>query len=434
MKKLLLPILALTVLFGCKKEDHNFSNSSNASTPVTVTEKKDINQASILPEAMEYYKNIAYIADWYAEHPGYNQKTNSSTDGDTANALLSKLAEFTILDSNNVERSIFEISKEERTEFLDTWAIIEANDLSNKLKVDTSQNSLGLISERNEAFKQAFGTSNKSIAFETEDPYWKVRRIMDLNEKKKQEMQGQTFSSFKTLSTDDTFWATVIANGLMSSSLLLIAPITLSPQTFVDRIRSSVSPGRLLIALPGGWETSNPIVFYPNKLWYDVGHVAVMSKNAWEVPGTINDEDNLTLGTDSEKGMHKELIKESWCDKHGLAFVGQVFDIKWITKYNYIKIAWITIKTPYYVQEARDVDNNALYNQALGIYGKPYCNAAEVLVAKWAAPGRFICSTTAWWCAKQSAGVNIGDFYKPTIFPAGVYLSDRVRIIDNTLN
>jgi len=36
--------------------------------------------------------------------------------------------------------------------------------------------------------------------------------------------------------------------------------------------------------------------------------------------------------------------------------------------------------------------------------------------------------------AKEGAGVNIGDWWKPTIFPAGVFLSDRVRIIDSTID
>lgn len=136
---------------------------------------------------------------------------------------------------------------------------------------------------------------------------------------------------------------------------------------------------------------------------------------------TINKIVSLNLKPYS---MRKSFL---WCKKHGLAFVGQVFDVKW----RWFRKNWHTWG---WRQEASDVDNNKIYNKVVGTLKTPYCNIFQILTAKWAAPGHFICSSSAWWCAKNACNVNIGDWWKPTIFPAGVYLSDRVRIIDNTLN
>lgn len=249
MKKLLLPIVALTVLFGCKK-DPVISNGAADSSPVTYTGKSDINSALILPEAMEYYKNIVDVVQWYASHPT-NKRAGSGLDGDTVNALMTKISEISILDSNLVEKTIFDLEENERAEFLETWALIEANDLSEKLKMDTTQNATSIIADRNESFKQAFGTSNKSLDSEQEDPYWKVRRIMDLKEKQRLSDMPISSGFQKTTDADDTFWAKVISNGLLSFSIIQIAPNSLTPQTFVDRIRPSIKPGRLLIANPG---------------------------------------------------------------------------------------------------------------------------------------------------------------------------------------
>jgi hypothetical protein len=420
MRKSLLCTLVIFAFFSCKKaEDVKKVNVDNPSGEVIITSKEDVNQTAILPAAKEYYQNIAAMADWYAKHPEARRRSNlkSANEPDSINTLLAKLEEISIADSTNAEVSIFELDQAKRDTFLNTFVVIEANNLSEKLKIDTSNQALSTIVATNMAFKQAF-TSLKSATTTIEDPYWTVRGILDSKEK-------QNVSSLK--SVDDSFWAKVIANGILSYSIIQVAPISLTPQTFVDRIKPSIAKGRLLIALPGGWTTSSIIVFYPNKQWYDVGHVAVMSKNSSDITSTIGRDFNFTIGTNSDKGMHDEEVGDSWCDKHGLAFVGQVYDVQWKWFYkNWRNWGWR--------RESRDVNNNNIYNKVYSTRGTPYCNIFQVLTAKWAAPGHFICSSSAWWCAKEGCDVNIGDWWKPTIFPAGVYLSDRVRIIDNTLN
>jgi hypothetical protein len=430
----ILTFTALTLVFSCRKEEHLPAAPGIQTGLVTTTQKTDINPATIVPEALEYYKNIASIANWYAKNPGSNKRAQSVLDGDTSNTLLAKLSEISILDSNNVPHSIFQVTEAERKEFLETWVLIESDAMSHKLKLDSSRNSIGLITERNEAYRQAFGSNKMELEGVGEDPYWKMRTIMDLNEKQKLNSIHAPNGFQKNLNAEDTFYALAVANKILSVLPIGAAPLKLPVQTFVNRIRPSLRPGRLLIALPGGSNTAYPLVFYPNLQFYDPGHVAIISVNPWQVSGTLDDKTIISMGANSEKGMHEERTNEDWAGRHGLAYVGQVYTTKWVTKWTITHVLWFTTKTPYYVQESRDIDDNVMFYEALALIGKPYCHLYELPTAKWAAPARFICSTTAWWCAKKGADVNIGDFYRPTIFPAGVYLSDRVRIEKSTLN
>jgi len=224
-------------------------------------------------------------------------------------------------------------------------------------------------------------------------------------------------------SEDNLFWAEVISNKWMSWKLVDIAPNSLSPKTFINRIRGSITPGRLLIAIPGGFNTTLPIVVYAATLQYDVGHVAIMNAYA---PTTEYTSAKFTRSTNNVDNMHDEVLNVDWCPLHGVSFVGQVFDYKWVWYYR----NWHSWGYNY---QQVDVDNNAMVLKVNSLVDIPYVHVWEIPYAKWVAPDRFTCTSTAWWCAKQACGVNITDWYNPTILPAGVYLSDRVRIIDDTM-
>ena len=417
--------IATLLLISCEKNPETLDLSPSGQN-VTIIEKEDVNKDAILPEAIEYYQNIATMARWYSKHPQIAERSRlKNATNDSINPLLLKLDELSITDSLGNDISIFDLDGTKLDTFLTSFVIIESEQLSEKLKELPTEDSKSEITETNKAFRAVF-SNKKSLESTLTDPYWKI------SNKLKEQEKTQDFSKLDLKSGDSGFWFKVISNYALQISILHIAPNSLSKQTFVNRLRRSVQKGRLLIALPGGFTTTFPIVFYPNKKWYDVGHVAIMVKNSNEIPQKIsnneNDEFYFTMGTNPENGMHKEKdLKEDWCDKHGVAFVGQVFDVKWVWfKKNWHHWGWR--------KERRDVNNYNIYSKALSIKGKPYCKWYQVMTAKWSAPDRFICSSTAWWCAKKGTGVNISSWWKTTIFPAGVYLSDRVRIVDNTLH
>lgn len=434
MKKLILPIFALLIFFSCKNEDLN-ANKAAQPNPVTVTYKSEINQSAILPEALEYYSNIAEMAKWYAKHQEVvlqSRVQSESGVSDSLNTLIDKLDKIIILDSANNKISFFELDEMRRDSFLSSFVTIEANDLSMKLKLDTSSLMINSFQENNNAVKTAFARIKSAHSF-TEDPYWKVRNVMMERENARSAIIAKEMSKMKAskvqegpmrISEDYAFWSELITNGLLSLSPIRLYPIQLTPHTFIDRIRPNIEPGRLLIALPGGVETYYPLIMYAGTLEFDFGHVAVMNKTA---PTTNYDIATFTISTNSKQGMHQEILKDNWCQEHGLAYVGQVFDTQW-------KIYFKNWHSLAFRRETKDASNAAIAAQLPPLLNQPYGGALGIISGKILAPKYLICSTTAWWCAKNGAGIDIGDWYRPSIWPAGVYLSDHVRIIDNTIN
>jgi hypothetical protein len=429
MKKLIFPIFAALILFSCAKDELKINKEAQA----TVTYKSDINQADLLPEAVEYYTNIAEMAKYYAKHQNVlaQNRVKSESGDSSVNTLIAKLDEIQIIDSANVKRSFFDLSEAKRDSFLSAFITIESNKISEKLKFDTTQQAITSFNESNIAVKVAFAKIKTASGF-SEDPYWKVRNVMKTRENARVALMTKEMTKSRVqkvqqgpmrLPDNYIFWDKVISSKLLSFSMLSIMPNSLTPETFINRIRGSIVPGRLLIALPGGFNLVDPIVFYVATMDYDVGHVAVMTGNA---PTSGYADATFTISTNSKDNMHPEKLAKDWCSEHGVSFVGQVFDYKWVYYYR----NWHNWGFSY---NQVDINNAGMAEKVNSLLGTPYVNWWEIPVAKWVAPDRLMCSTTAWWCAKQVAGVNIGDWYKPTILPAGVYLSDRVRIIDNTI-
>lgn len=418
---------SIVILSGCHQFSDEFQSEPEQQTSGTqIIEADAIDRTEILDEALQYYQNIAQLANWYADSPTARLKSNLiQIETPQGNTVLTKLDELKLVDSTGQAIGFFDLSPEEREQFLTDWIDIEAHELSQKLKFDPEKRTSELIIRRNTAFTKVMGTL-KSADLSTNDPYWLVKQEMD-------EMQTMAWSK-STLShersdtlTDDNFWGAVVANGMLSYSMFQFSPIEISPQTFVDRIRKSVRRGRILVALPGGWSTWPPVVFYPNKTYYDVGHAAILSKDYWELEEEVSDTFNFSIGMSFQIGMNHEKIGHSWCVKHGLAHVGQVYDSKW-QRYKKSKLVWKWRKI------VTDADNLAIYNEAPATLGSQYCNVVEVLFAKWAAPKTFICSSSVWWYAREGTGIHLNDWWNTTILPVDLYLSDHVRIIDNTLN
>ena len=432
MKKLILSIFTILIFFSCKNDDLSINKNTQ---PETSINKSDINKAAILPEALEYYSNIAEMAKWYAKHKdAVAQNRVKSESGDTSiNTLIAKLDDIDIIDSANVKRSFFELTEARRDSFLSAFVIIEANELSKKLNFDTTGQVITSFSENNMAVKAAFAKIKTANGF-SEDPYWKVRNVMTTRENARAAIIRQEISKLKVnraqqgpMRSDNpnfdylkNVWdSNTLTSGKTSA---YIPPI--SAEAFVNQIRGSIVPGRLLISLPGGFDVNAAIILNITTMDYDVGHVAVMNNIA---PTANYDYAKFTRSTNSKDNMHDEVLNDDWCKHHRISFVGQVFDYKWVWFYK----NWHNFGYNY---KPVDVDNGAMARKINSLIGTPYVNFWEIPVAKWVAPDRLMCSTAAWWCAKTACDVNISNWYNSTILPGGVFLSDRVRIIDNTFH
>lgn len=378
----------------------------------------------ILPEAEEYFGNIANLAKWYSINQNLDN-TDKSASIENDNPFIAKLKRIKIQDENGKRITFFDLSTEERNEFLYSWKQREAADLSEKLNRDPSHASSGLLLKRNLAFSKVFN-GDKTASITVSDPFREIVSAIQMVEEEEKSENNEIISDYASEFSDDDFEAAIIANRYLSFSVIQATPIELTPQTFVDRLKPNLKKGRILLALPGGWTTKYLMIFYPAKYWWDVGHTAIISKDAEELTEAIGDSSNITVGTSTWYDMNEEHLGRSWCYKHGLSMIGQIYDVEWVkSKDENGKWKWDKIMT--------ELDNEKMCSLAKEQLGKPYCNLLVTFASKWDAPNSFICSSLPWWLAKEVAGIDISDWWNPSVYPVNLFMSENIKILDDTL-
>lgn len=430
--KPLIFILTVSFLASCTNDDILPADYTPMLADTVIIHPGEIDAANTFPVIAEYYENLSIAAQWYAKHPALAKGDKLKTPL-THNPILQKIKALKIAGKNGETCSLFELDEKTLNIFLQSWKKIEAAELSRKFRKDPSGNSLVLFEIRNSALSGKF--ENLKSAGTGEDPFLKVMADMETLHSARypengagtilrSEGEGDGDEEY----SDDSFWETVISNYNISFSMIQGAPPQLSAQTFVDRIRPSIKKGRFMLALPGGWNTRSPIVFYPHKHWYDVGHVAVFTKNANDLPEEITSDASFSIGTGVKYNTSFEQIGRAWLYKHGLAFVCQVCDVKWepVFDENNEPTAWKKIMT--------DADNEAILEETSKYIGIPYCNAAEAFYSKYTVPESFICSSLVWYAVKEATGTTIDDSWGPSVYPVDIFLSENVKIIDDTLD
>jgi len=426
MKFKIIFLVTFPLFLSCSKEFVDQDYINDHLSDVIVTYPESINQQAILPNVATYYKNISSLAKWYYDHPFFRYLPSPIMPSRQVNTVLDKLESISLLDSCGKSISFFDLEENDVQPFLDSWKTIESFEVSQKLKRDSSGISQILFAKRNIAFDEGFGKL-KSVELEEEDPYFRIRSLMDIKEKDSLNFYHDFSTSKSGEYTDENFWNTVRINNRLAFSIFQFGPNVLSPQLFVDRLRPNLKKGRLIIALPGGWTTNNLMIFYPAKELFDAGHTAFVLKNSEEIPDSIDDQFNLTIGTALSRGCENEQLGSSWCYKHSMAFLCQLCLVQW-EKYKNGNEQWSWKRVSY------DIDNVDAVEEASKYIGTPYCNPAVVFLSKWAAPKSFICTSLAWYCVKETSGINISDWWDPSVFPRDLFFSENLRIIDDTLD
>lgn len=409
----------------------------------------EIALSSLNPDIIEYYKDIAVLAEWYADHPAALQaailfnKTHRVND-DKFNTFVNELSELNLQDEQSKPFSFFDLGEEARHVFLRDYIKMEAafQDAKHEL-VGGGEWADDYMELRNDAVDKIVKTSAYSESFNFDAEAAKIVAADPLEEISN-EIEEREYTLGNTMSAPEPDQAEApssvnTAEQLFYRSLSLLigaSPInfnplcfTNTPQQFVDRLRAKSQKGLVLVALPGGNKTQLPFALNPHTSLYDLGHVAILSKNTSEIPSQINTDYSLTIGTNSSDKMHQEKIKASWTNQHGMAYL-----MKPIRKSR--KATWKTIlgvKVPTgWETIVEDVNNGQTYDKIATVLGKPYCTPPQMLYSMKMVPDAFICSSSAWWAIKQAHGIDISSFYHLTIFPAGIFNSDDMEIVAQT--
>jgi hypothetical protein len=435
-RQLKLATLLAVVIASCSKP---VTELNPIEDPVTV-KSTDVNLVSLDKDAVEFYKDVAVLAEWYADHPASLQaelnknKTRAYTDS-TYNDFVAKLASIEVYDENDKLISFFDLDETARHTFLKEYVKLEASFLDGKFKFAGTEEIDDHIEMVNAAFDKTANSSPFSETFDfdaeaakigSNDPYAVIEKNIQLG------LGTATPTALPNEGTNPTteqaFFKTLSDLGILSSTVITFNPICFNntPKNFIGKLKSELRKGRVLVSLPGGYMTGSPLAINAtaNKRVFDVGHVAVISKDASEIASdeSLNDTYSISIGTNNVDNMHHEKIGPDWTSKHGMSYLLQPIKVSYRYKSKFGFVPWVE-------RTQHDVDNSRTYQKITEVMGKPYCGWYEMLTAKWAAPNRFICSSSAWWAIKEAHGVNIGSIHKSTIFPAGVYESGEMRIV-----
>ena len=145
-----LALLILLIITGCSKETLEVEPQAGSGGEKSYS-IQDINSAAANPHATTYYKLLKTAI--LATNSNLPQTRSGSTDSISENPFVEKLENLDISDENGDSISFFSMNEEEQTAFLDDWAMLEANDMSEKLSLEPELETY--IQKQNEIVEQA---------------------------------------------------------------------------------------------------------------------------------------------------------------------------------------------------------------------------------------------------------------------------------------
>jgi hypothetical protein len=453
MKILYALVPALLLFAGCQKDDAPSTTVGN--------NPKDIPASSLSKVALDYYTDRAVLIEWYVDHPVALQAALNAnaqkTDSDTGeNDLVRYYNEQTILSPSGQKENFFSLPDAARHQLMRDMIKVDAKLLTEKYALldaavtDDREEANNRITDQyfNAVYSDTLNFDAVRATITDENPYLSIRKkrnteIVDAyadvanlepaDSTAPPQARGvwgwikdaatTTYNTTKTIVINvvNISPVTIVANYFFTS-----AP-ELTPTEFVNKIRSEMQPGRVLLALPAGVLSEDATLFTNGFL--DVGHVAIISKKGSDIPATIDGNYNISVGTDNTStsvnptpGMHYERIKESWTHKHSKAVVMQAFNTV------YRRQADGSTR-----EEKVDYANGPIYDKILTVMNTPYAPLTKMLTVNALAPSSFICSSSAWWAIRAAHGsdADITPGFSAT-WPKDVYKSPKMRVVAKT--
>lgn len=390
-RKSILALLILLIVTGCSKEILEVVPQAESSEEKSYC-VQDVNSAVVNPHATTYYELIKTAI--LATNSNLPQTRGGSTDSISDNPFVEKLENLDILDENGDSISFFSMNEEEQAAFLDDWATLEANDMSEKLSIEPELETY--IQEQNEIVEQtiqeeAIRTRSGGMKIVDKERFFKkIEERMRKMYLETEEQQANLPSTRITVSTEDR-----ISTDILKSSL----------QHYARR-------GDFIVALP---KHNTPWIFLNiGDTQFKVGHAAIINKN---VTTSWANNATFTWGTQLHGGVKNETL-DYWSVR---SYIMGIQKVTWKWKWRGFKSRLYKTVTP--------VSNPAALAEKAGQYaGREYVKWYEFPTAKWAAPSRFTCTTLVWYCAKKVYGVNVSSWWASMVSPSGLYLDSGTYV------
>jgi hypothetical protein len=396
MKRLFLiwlSTLCLSSMFvGCNKEDVTVDNE--ISSQIIKSDVENVDVSKLNKNAVARFDNIKKIV--FAT--GINKKdyplTKSGEAGEPtiAELFIEKLSSLDIVEDESSEQiSFFDMDENEQEVFLENWAILQAEQLSEKFLAEPElEAAVELENEVIESVLDEEVTEVKSGQYHVKDKetfFAKLGKRLSEKEKQLQEQSPDTKAVGVSLSS----------NAINYTKLR-------------SALRSYARVGDILVALP---MHNQPYVWLDfGNDQFKVGHAGIVTT----IPSATAGEGTKIVIAAGTGGVDDESL-QYWSYK---CYIAGLQKVKWVWK-------WRGFKSGLY-KEVTAMSPSSLASWGKSYRGRPYVHWYEFLTAKWAAPSRFTCTTLVWWCAGKAYDINVSEWYKTLVTHGGLLTDESVYI------
>ena len=340
----MLAFLCLSTVSCSRPED----NARNPVAQLAAGElsSSGIQNARINGSARKYYENIVKAA--YA--------TGALEDDTASNPIAERMADISIEKENGEKCTVKDLSGEEQKRFLDSWAKVQAYELSQKIEKEPAREET--LIQQNDAVDKAFselGVSAGTRASGT--PPVDAKKLFGLvrNELEKDTATQASMPQTRgCLSTDDD----------------------VSPTAFQAGLERYSSRGDLIVSLPMDGASFLPIGYSKKYKGLKMGHVGFISAG---IRGTNNPQDTRFVLAADINGVNYETL--DWWNITSYIMGLRRAIWKW---------AWRRGLYKEYTNLSQG-DMERCLDYAARFLGTPYCADASFVIAKWVAARKFVC-------------------------------------------
>lgn len=387
--KTTLALFILLIITGCSKETLEVAPQAGPGEEKSYS-IQDINSAAANPHAIAYYELLKTAI--LATNSNLPETRSGTPNSISENPFIEKLENLDISDENGTSISFFSMNEEEQTAFLDDWAMLEANEMSEKLALEPELETY--LHEQNEIVEQTI----QEEATQTRSGSIKIADRGRFFKKIEERMNAKVANGNDNVPPNTRIGISG-ANQVSSYTLKL-------------NLQRYARTGDFMLALP---VHNAPWVFLNlGDSPFKVGHASVITEN---VTTNFKDDFRFALGAQTGPGVSKESLSY-WGVR---CYIMGIQKVSWKWKWRGFKSRLYKVTTP--------VSNpSALARRAKTYEGRGYVKWYEFPTAKWAAPSRFTCTTLVWYCAKKEYGVNVSSWWATMVSPSGLYLDGSTYV------
>ncbi|MDR2010341.1 MAG: hypothetical protein LBQ22_07655 [Bacteroidales bacterium] len=295
-------------------------------------------------------------------------------------------------DESSEQISFFDMDENEQEAFLENWAILQAEQLSEKFLAEPELEAA--VEAENEVIESVLDeevTEVKSGQYHVKDKEAFFAKLGERLSEKEKQLQEQT---------PDT---KAIGVSLSSNAI--------NYTKLRSGLRSYARRGDILVALP---MHNQPYVWLDfGNDQFKVGHAGIITS----IPSATAAATEPIVVAAGTSGVGDESL-QYWSYK---CYIAGLQKVKWVWK-------WRGFKSGLYKEVTRVNNPATLASWGESYKGRPYVRWYEFLTAKWAAPSRFTCTTLVWWCAGKAYDINVSEWYKTLVTPGGLLTDESVYI------